>query len=171
MKKSFTLVTVTVFTAFFSNAQVTQISSNTSLELIAPLNAVKTLFSSNVNNTLWVSEGTAGTTVQLSATIEYVQAGWFMGEKVVFTGFTAATGEELYITDGTPAGTVLVKDIVPGTTSSIPADFVFMNGFIYFTAVTAAEGRELWRTDGTARSWVPPSYRIFASIPRIPTPK
>ncbi len=137
------------FATSFTYAQVTQINSNKSLDLVAPLNSVKTLFSSDTDNSLWVSEGTAASTIQLSTSIEFVQAGWYMGEKLVFTGATAATGEELYITDGTPGGTVLVKDIVTGPVSSTPADFVFMNGFIYFTAETPSTGRELWRTDGT----------------------
>lgn len=149
MNKSFTLFLFVLVAFLSSSAQVTQINANNSLDLVAPLNSVKTLFTSDEDNTLWVSEGTAVSTVQLNPNIEYVQAGWLIGEKLVFTGSTSTTGEELYITDGTPGGTVLVKDIVAGAVSSTPADFVFMNGFIYFTAVTAATGRELWRTNGT----------------------
>ena len=73
-----------------------------------------------------------------------------LNSKIIFSGSTAATGSELYISDGTPGGTILVKDINAGTGDSGPSGFVLLNdGFLYFTAKTTAEGRELWRTDGT----------------------
>ncbi len=68
---------------------------------------------------------------------------------VVFSAFTPAFGREIYITDGTTAGTRMIRDIEPGATSSFPATFVEMNGIIYFTAITVNSGSELWRTDGT----------------------
>lgn len=67
-----------------------------------------------------------------------------------FTAGTNATGYELWKSDGTPAGTVLVKDIVSGTGSSNPEQLINVNGTLFFTAETAAKGRELWRIDGTA---------------------
>lgn len=143
------LACAAVFAAAFTQAQITQIHANNSLEAVAPLNTVKTIFSSATNHTLWVSEGTLASTIQLSPTILFVQSGGLVGEKLLFTGQTAATGEELYITDGTPGGTMLVKDIFPESNSSKPADFVWMNGFWYFSAETDLEGRELWRTNGT----------------------
>lgn len=133
-----------------ATAQVTQINNNKSLEVLAPLDNVRTLFSSDVDYSLWVSEGTLETTLQISNTILYQQDGMLLGNRYVFSGSTAATGTELFITDGTPDGTQLVKDINAGTASSEPAEFVLLNGYLYFTAASAAEGRELWRTDGTS---------------------
>ena len=69
--------------------------------------------------------------------------------KLIFRGNTATTGSEIFITDGTTPGTVLIKDINEGSSGCNPGDFVLMNGFVYFSAVTASEGRELWKTDGT----------------------
>lgn len=132
--------------------QVTQINSNQSLELVAPINNVKTIFVSGINSTLWVSEGTLASTVQLSPNITFDVSSYtfgVIGQKLVFAGRTAATGIELYITDGTPAGTQLLKDIMPGPPDSEPYDGVMMNNVFYFSAFTTAEGRELWKTDGT----------------------
>ncbi|MCJ8279168.1 MAG: hypothetical protein MJK14_04315, partial [Rivularia sp. ALOHA_DT_140] len=52
-------------------------------------------------------------------------------------------------TDGTEAGTNLVKDINPGTESSDIADFKFFEDKLYFSAENGESGRELWVTDGT----------------------
>ncbi|MDN3655010.1 T9SS type A sorting domain-containing protein [Ferruginibacter paludis] len=132
-----------------SKAQVTQINSNKSLQLVSPLTTTQTIFASVTDSSLWVTDGTLAGTVQITTTIKYEALAGLLSGKLIFRGSTAATGAELYITDGTSAGTVLVKDINPGTTASAPAEFALLNGFIYFDAATVAEGRELWRTNGT----------------------
>src|SRR5688500_18131941 len=52
------------------------------------------------------------------------------------TAFFAATnngvGRELYRSDGTSGGTVLVKDIVPGPGSSGPVSLKDVNGTLFF---------------------------------------
>src|SRR3954468_16756593 len=45
---------------------------------------------------------------------------------------TGATGTELYATDGTSAGTRLVKDINVGAGSSSPAELKFWRDRLYF---------------------------------------
>jgi ELWxxDGT repeat protein len=57
-------------------------------------------------------------------------------------------GIELWRSDGTPAGTVLVKNINPGGDSS-PSQLKNFNGALAFTADDGSHGRELWRSDGT----------------------
>ena len=47
-----------------------------------------------------------------------------MGNKVVFRATTAATGTELWVTDGTPGGATLLKDIQPGPGNGIPPPFL-----------------------------------------------
>src|ERR1700722_15551656 len=59
-------------------------------------------------------------------------------------------GNELWKTDGTEAGTVMVKDILPGEGGSGPADLTNVNSTLYFTANDATNGVELWKSDGTA---------------------
>ena len=63
-------------------------------------------------------------------------------------------GQELWITDGSVAGTHMVKDIKLtggfGTPShSYPSEFTPMNNKLYFSASSDAEGLELWVSDGT----------------------
>ena len=60
------------------------------------------------------------------------------------------TGCELWKTDGSAEGTMLIKDIWPGTTGSTPNDLTVVNGTILFAAYDPVHGRELWRSDGTA---------------------
>lgn len=61
-----------------------------------------------------------------------------------------ATGDELWRTDGTAAGTALVKDIRPGPQSSGVRYLTNVNGRLFFTANDGSNGVELWTSDGTA---------------------
>ena len=65
-----------------------------------------------------------------------------------YTSGDNTTGRELWKSDGTAAGTTMVKDIVPGPGSSYPSSNGFfsplptLDGSIYFGANDGA-GREL----------------------------
>jgi ELWxxDGT repeat protein len=63
-------------------------------------------------------------------------------------------GIELWKSDGTTAGTVLVKDINPGSSDSSPASLTNFNGTLYFRANDGVNGYELWKSDGTAAGTV-----------------
>jgi ELWxxDGT repeat protein len=76
------------------------------------------------------------------------------GGAVIFNGCEETTGCELWRTDGTDAGTVLVKDFATGASSGNPVFFVEMSGALYFTAFGDGFGYELWKTDGTASGTV-----------------
>lgn len=71
------------------------------------------------------------------------------GGKLFFSAVDAATGKELYMTDGTGTGTVLVKNIEAAAGNSSPFLLGEINGKLLFTATTTALGRELWTSDGT----------------------
>jgi ELWxxDGT repeat protein len=79
-----------------------------------------------------------------------------VGETVYFTAFDHR-GRELWKTDGTAAGTQLVKDINPGVREGIEYDAKLVNfgGVIYFRANDGASGVELWRSDGTEAGTYP----------------
>jgi ELWxxDGT repeat protein len=61
-----------------------------------------------------------------------------------FSADDGVDGRELWQSDGTTAGTVMVQDINPGSASSGPQDLVAMNNKLYFSADDGVHGRELW---------------------------
>jgi ELWxxDGT repeat protein len=63
-------------------------------------------------------------------------------------------GTELWRTDGTTAGTVLIKEIMPGLAGSSPDNFTDVGGTVFFTAADGVAGYELWKTDGTTAGTV-----------------
>jgi len=79
--------------------------------------------------------------------------GWIFGEgaalrdRLVLSAVTP-TDHELWISDGTPAGTQLVLDIHP-TDGSAPSSLTSFGDYVAFTAKTP-NGFGLWRTDGTS---------------------
>lgn len=116
---------------------------------------------------LWVTDGSAEGTrmlkdlhpgkspsmLDLSFMVE-------MGGMVYFApregggGIPDTRGIELWKTDGTTEGTVIVKDIVPGAHSSLVDHIVATNNLIYFAAQNDEFGNELWVSDGTEEGTV-----------------
>lgn len=72
-----------------------------------------------------------------------------------FSANDQTNGFELWKSDGTNSGTVMVKDIYPGymfagvANNSEPRHLTNVNGLLYFTANDGINGRELWKSDGT----------------------
>src|SRR5436309_2586933 len=72
-----------------------------------------------------------------------------------FAAFRPDTGWELWKSDGTDAGTVLVKDIVPGAGYSLfGTSWLSVNGTLFFSACHPDTGCELWKSDGTEQGTV-----------------
>jgi ELWxxDGT repeat protein len=71
-----------------------------------------------------------------------------------FAANDGVNGEELWRSNGTAAGTSLVKDIRPGAFGSVPRELTVSAGSLYFTANDGTAGVELWKTDGTAAGTV-----------------
>lgn len=67
-----------------------------------------------------------------------------------FNAVVGAAGNELWKSDGTTGGTMMVNDMVPGPGHFAPQDLINFNGKLFFRANTIATGRELWQSDGTA---------------------
>ncbi|QDT72038.1 hypothetical protein I41_12040 [Lacipirellula limnantheis] len=72
-----------------------------------------------------------------------------VGSVTFFTATTATHGRELWKSDGTAAGTTLVKDI-GGLPIAFPRYLTNVGGTLYFSAADGATGEELWKSDGTA---------------------
>ena len=140
---------------------------------------------------LWVSDGTASGTKQviedgmffqtLSQSVPFVgqNIAWYtgpqeltaVGNKVFFSSMAAywysyedweMSGEELWVSDGTELGTMIVENIHPDTesgqaqginvccadwTGSSPRDLTVAGNSLYFTADDGQDGRELWKVD------------------------
>lgn len=72
------------------------------------------------------------------------------GGPLYFRAWDPEHGFELWRTDGTAAGTVLVRDVEPGPFSSDPQGIVATGGAVWFSALDRVHGRELWTSDGTS---------------------
>ena len=111
----------------------------------------------------WLTDGTAAGT-RLLADINPGAAGSTLAEtgflngkewiatadgRYLFQANDGTHGDELWASDGTAAGTILLRDFHPGGTGGLPAELTELAGTIYFTVTTDALGYELWRTDAT----------------------
>ena len=68
---------------------------------------------------------------------------------MLFEAETDLAGEEPWFSDGTPGGTLRLRDILTGTGSSYPSGFMALGAVSTFFANDGVNGEELWRTDGT----------------------
>ena len=77
-----------------------------------------------------------------------------LGGRVLFGATDGVRGMELWVSDGSVAGTWLVQDIHSGRGSSSPTGFVTAGSRIYFAATNGVDGFELWS--------LPLDFEIFA---------
>ena len=76
-----------------------------------------------------------------------------LGGRIYFTADDGVHGRELWGSDGTAAGTQLIKDIRPGTEGSfVNAGHppLSLHGRLWFFADDGVHGTELWLSDGTS---------------------
>ena len=76
------------------------------------------------------------------------------GGVIFFTASDRIHGLELWRTDGTAAGTFLIRDIFPGPFGSSPTELIEFRGELYFKAMDGSRGFELWKSDGTTEGTV-----------------
>ena len=111
---------------------------------------------------LWVSDGTGVTTSLLLNAASGLAGsdpeilGYLLVNGVADTTRLLVSlnditnGSELWVTNGTTAGSVLFKDIQTGSVGSAPGAWTAVNGRAVFVATTVANGSELWVSDGTS---------------------
>ncbi|GAB3518062.1 hypothetical protein GCM10027442_38320 [Emticicia fontis] len=123
---------------------------------------------------LYKTTGTTASTVKLKCFDPYYthpRRFANMNGTLYFAATEREKGEELWKSDGTPEGTVMVKDIYEGSTGGTPNFMTWANGSVYFIATHPYSGRELWKTDGTSQGTVlvkdiyPGSYYTDNTIP------
>ena len=92
-----------------------------------------------------------------------------IGDRTIFIANSQHFGRELWASDGTDAGTKLLKDIYPGPTGGIEYNsfytqdnfIVELDGWLYFFA-KSDKGMGIWKTDGT-----PENTSLFVNISGI----
>jgi ELWxxDGT repeat protein len=77
-----------------------------------------------------------------------------VGTKVFFTADDGIHGRELWVSDGTNAGTTLVRDINLGAADSRATELIALGNQVFFVADDGKTGLELWKSDGTAAGTV-----------------
>jgi ELWxxDGT repeat protein len=113
---------------------------------------------------LWVSDGTAAGTRKLT-NFARPKVFYYWDEvnfrdplylpdaatasRMVFALDDGEHGIEPWVTDGTPQGTRLLRDLCPGSCSSDAWGFHLLGSRLIFTAGTPTQGYEPWSTDGT----------------------
>lgn len=106
---------------------------------------------------LWVSDGETADTVRTFKTILSFYYEYALSNDVIFfVGFDPESGTELWKSDGTAAGTQLVKDLTPGNydydttkvASSSLSTFINFQNKVYFVKDNWSKAK-LYSTDGT----------------------
>jgi ELWxxDGT repeat protein len=108
--------------------------------------------SGNYHEQLWVTTGSDSTCTLLKtypfsvySNLDNMSA---TGDNIFFESYDDSTGYEPWVSNGTVAGTHIVKDIATGLYSSVPSVFTHLDsGKVLFSAADGINGFELWRTD------------------------
>lgn len=89
--------------------------------------------------------------------VEKINNGWkdasiitSFQDKLVLRTTTTAFGSELFIGDGTPSGTQLLKNVNEGNGDSNPSLLYQTDSLLYFSMDDGINGRELWVSNGTS---------------------
>ena len=103
---------------------------------------------------LWRSDGTPEGTFSLNATFpetnydNYFKGLVTTGNRLYFAGYDEKNGVEPWTSDGSLAGTDVLKDIFPGIADSNPHSFHMLGNKVYFSARSDPNHSALWTSNG-----------------------
>ncbi|MCX2742662.1 T9SS type A sorting domain-containing protein [Mangrovivirga sp. M17] len=153
---------------------------NSDVSKITPFNGkvIYTSYSPSSGMEYWISDGTETGTKLLKDIYPGIKSGVpsqfesnyaIMNNELYFIANDGNTGLELWKTDGTEEGTVLVKDLYPGLESSYPNNFTVANGKLYFSTAKSELKPLLWSTNGTEQGTQ--IVQEFTNIPDYSFPR
>lgn len=127
-------------------------ATDSSINFIVPFGSGRVILgarSATSGSELWIADGSGATLlkdISPGASSSTPEDLYKIPKRnlVYFSANTDGVGRELWRTDGTEAGTVLVSDLYPGIGNSSPRDFFFNNRRLYFSAEGETVGRELF---------------------------
>lgn len=106
----------------------------------------------NGGTTIWKSDGTTDGTVQVITFPDQVGGFTALGSKLLFVRNEAhVTGSELWVSDGTLAGTHIVRDLVPGPNGSLSTGIpgIGVLGDLSYFIVQSGSATQIWSSNGT----------------------
>lgn len=137
--------------------------------LLSALSGGRVIFPARTTATgveLWITDGSTSGTQLLKdilpgaqSSVDTSLSGVVTNSKaaLAFAANDGANGTELWITNGTTGGTVMLADINPGASSSNPGNFAAVPAGalgVVFSATTAAHGNEYWFYNGATTTEV-----------------
>jgi trimeric autotransporter adhesin len=91
------------------------------------------------------------------------------GNQLLFVAHHESFGRELWRSDGTVNGTVLVKDINVGRSGGSYSNFLEFKGMVYFVANDGVNGYQLWTTDGSTSGTRQVSNNVYQAVEKLVT--
>jgi ELWxxDGT repeat protein len=91
-----------------------------------------------------------------------------IGHTLFFVADDGVHGYELWKSDGTAEGTVLVKDIAPGAEDGDPIRLTNVNGTLFFQASDGVTYKRLWKSDGTEAGTIPVKDFVPPDVKPVP---
>ena len=133
----------------------------------------KIIISTETPPNLWVTSPTVGGVQNFESGLSIPREGDLFNEDAggptaVRSGgtvFFAGSNGALYKTDGTAAGTILLRSFDSLGTAVLLSDLTAVNGGVYFSATSSTIGEEPWFSDGTPQGTYPLAQLVSGTPP------